>query len=326
MFQLENVLGIIVADRDGIIKSVSYSNGNFNSNLIGVEWYSALKIPREEYNKKVEGKYPKTFSLPEKGQKILVYPSYGEKEDISGFHILVEKIDEEKNSAQYLNKMLCFGEIVPGIAHEICNPLTYVSGWLQMFLAETHDNDPKKKTYEALIKEFERIAKLVRSLLAFTNQTPKSKQIFDVNQVIEDVALMVVYTMKNENIELIKDLLHSELKIEGDSNKLKQVVLNLLQNSREAMPNGGKIYLSTNLIHNDSIIIQFRDTGCGFTKDQLSKIFRPFYTTKTNGKGAGLGLSVCKAITEELDGTIDLDSKVGEGTVITINLPRYSPN
>ena len=326
MFQLENVLGIIVADRDGIIKSVSYSNGNFNSNLIGVEWYSALNIPREEYNKKVEGKYPKTFSLPEEGQKILVYPSYGEKEDISGFHILVEKIDEEKNSAQYLNKMLCFGEIVPGIAHEICNPLTYVSGWLQMFLEETHDNDPKKKTYETLIKEFERIAKLVRSLLAFAKQTPKSKQVFDVNQVIEDVVLMVVYTMKNENIELIKDLLHSELKIEGDSNKLKQVVLNLLQNSREAMPNGGKIYLSTNLIHNDSIIIQFRDTGCGFTEDQLSRIFRPFYTTKTNGKGAGLGLSVCKAITEELDGTIDLDSKVGEGTVITINLPRYSSN
>jgi len=326
MFQLETILGIIVADRDGIIKSVSYSNGNFNSNLIGVEWYSALKIPREEYNKKVEGKCPKTFSLPEEGQKILVYPSYGEKEDISGFHILVEKIDEEKNSTQYLNKMLCFGEIVPGIAHEICNPLTYVSGWLQMFLEETHENDPKRKTYEALIKEFERIAKLVRSLLAFAKQTPKSKQIVDVNQVIEDVVLMVVYTMKNENIELIKDLLHSELKIEGDSNKLKQVVLNLLQNSREAMPNGGKIYLSTNLIHNDSIIIQFRDTGCGFTKDQLSRIFRPFYTTKTNGKGAGLGLSVCKAITEELDGTIDLDSKVGEGTVITINLPRYSSN
>jgi signal transduction histidine kinase len=105
---------------------------------------------------------------------------------------------------------------------------------------------------------------------------------------------------------------------------LKQVVFNLLQNSREAMPNGGKIYLSTNLIHSNSIIIQFHDTGCGLTKDQLSRIFRPFYTTKTNGKGAGLGLSVCKTIIEEFDGTIDLGSKVGEGTVITINIPTYS--
>lgn len=323
MFQLENVLGIIVTDRDGIVKSISCSNGHFDSNLIGVKWYIALKIPKEEYYK-IEDKCTKIFSLQEERQKISVNPSYGKKGDISGFHILIEKIDDEKDSTQYLNKMLCFGEIVPGIAHEICNPLTYVSGWLQMFLAETGDNDPKKKTYETLIGEFERIAKLVRSLLAFAKQTPESKQIFDVNQVIEDVALMVVYTMKNENIELIKDLLHSELQVKGDSNKLKQVIFNLLQNSREAMPNGGEIYLSTNLIHNNSIIIQFRDTGCGLTKDQLSKIFHPFYTTKTNGKGAGLGLSVCNAIIEEFGGIMELVSEVGEGTVITINIPTYS--
>ncbi|MHC4182255.1 MAG: sensor histidine kinase [Planctomycetota bacterium] len=325
MFQLENILGIIVTDRDGIVESVSYSNGNFNSNLVGVKWYNALKIPREEYNE-VKDECHRIFSLPEEGQKISVYPSYGEKEGISGLHILVEKIDEEEDSAQYLNKMLCFGKVVPGIAHEICNPLTYVSGWLQMFLSETRDNDPKKKTYETLIKEFERIAKLVRSLLAFTKQTPKSKQIFDVNQAIEDVLFMVVYTMKNENIELAKDLLHSELLIEGDSNKLKQVILNLLQNSRESMSNGGKIYLSTNLTHNNSIVIRFRDTGCGLTEDQVSRIFRPFYTTKTNGKGAGLGLSICKAIVEEFGGTIDFGSKVGEGTVVTIDLPSYSSN
>ncbi len=325
MFQLENVLGIIVTDRAGIVKSVSYNNGNFDSNLVGVKWYSALKIPREEYNK-AKDECPKVFSLPEEGQKVLVYPSYGEKEGISGLHILVEKIDEGEDSAQYLNKMICFGEVVPGIAHEICNPLTYVSGWLQMFLSETRDNDPRKKTYEILIKEFERISKLVRSLLAFAKQTPRLKQIFDVNQAIEDVLFMVVYTMKNENIELTKDLLHSELQTEGDSNKLKQVILNLLQNSRESMSNGGKIYLSTNLIHNNSIRIQFRDTGRGLTEDQVSKIFRPFYTTKTNGKGAGLGLSICKAIVEEFGGTIDLGSKVGEGTVVTIDLPRYSSN
>ncbi len=155
MFQLENVLGIIVTDRDGIVKSISCSNGNFDSSLIGVKWYNALKIPKEEYYK-IEDKCPKIFSLPEERQKISVSPSCGESGVISGFHILIEKIEDEKDSTQYLNKMLCFGEIVPGIAHEICNPLTYVSGWLQMFLAEARDNDPRKKTYEALIREFER--------------------------------------------------------------------------------------------------------------------------------------------------------------------------
>ncbi|MFQ5964481.1 MAG: sensor histidine kinase [Candidatus Scalinduaceae bacterium] len=323
MFQSEKVLGIIVTDRDGVVKSVSYSNGNFNSDIIGDKWYNAFRIPGKDFFK-VEGEYPKIYKLPEIGQKILVHPSHGETGDTCGYHILVEQIDDEEKSTQYLNRMLCFGKIVPGIAHEICNPLTYVSGWLQMFLSETHDNDPKKKTYETLVQEFDRIAKLVSCLLEFAKQTPTSKKIFDVNQVIEDVILMVGYTMKNENIEVTKNLLYSELKIEGDCNRLKQVFLNLLQNAREAMPNGGKIYLSTNLIHDNSIMIQFRDTGCGITRDQRSKAFRPFYTTKINNNGTGLGLSVCKAMIEEIGGTIDLDSKIGEGTVITIILPGYS--
>lgn len=323
MFQFENVIGIIVADKDGIVKSVSCENGNLTSNLIGNKWYDALPIPREEYNK-TDDKYPKIFGIPEIGQKILVHPSYGKKGDVSGFHILIEKIDDDKNSTQYLNKMLCFGKIVPGIAHEIRNPLTYVSGWLQMFLSEADDNDPKKRTYETLIKEFERISKLVSTLLEFAKQSPTSKKIFGVNQVIEDVVLMVEYTMRNENIEIIKNLLCSELKVDGDDNKFKQVFLNLLQNARESMQNGGKIYLSTNHIQNNSVIIQCRDTGCGIAVNEISKIFRPFYTTKANDNGTGLGLSVCKAIIEKASGTIDIDSKVGKGTIVTIILPICS--
>ncbi len=141
MFQLENVLGIIVTDRDGIVKSISCSNGNFDSNLIGVKWYNALKISKEEYYK-IEDKCPKIFSLPEERKKISVNPSYSKKGDISGFHILIEKIDDEKDSTQYLNKMLCFGEIVPGIAHEINNPLTIISGQLQLLLSETKSSTP----------------------------------------------------------------------------------------------------------------------------------------------------------------------------------------
>lgn len=319
MFELENILGIIVTDRDGIIKSVSHSNGDLNSSLIGSKWYDAFSIPVEE-SSRVEEKNPKVFRLRESGQKISVYPSFDEKEDESGFHILVEKDYEGENSTQFLNKVSCLGKIVPGIAHEINNPLAYVSGWLQMFLIEANDTDPKKKTYETLIKEFQRIANLANSLLDFTKQTPRSRQMFDVNQVIEDIITMIGYTMKNENIEIIKNLLPSEIKVYGNSNRLKQVFLNLMQNSREAMPNGGAIYISTNLTQDNSIIIQFRDTGFGISNDKLNKVFYPSYTTSADGKGAGLGLSVCKTIIEEFGGTIDLDSKIGEGTVVSIIL------
>ena len=323
MFEIENILGIVVTDRDGIIKSVSHNNGDLNSSLIGTRWYDAFSISVEESHS-VEKENPKIFRLCESGRKISVSPSYDEAGDVSGLHILVEKDYGGKNYTQFLNKVSCLGEIVPGIAHEINNPLSYVSGWLQLFLVETNDTDPRKKTYEALIKEFERIATLVGSLLEFTKQTPGSKRIFDINQVIEDVVTMIGYTMKNENIEIIKNMLPSEIEMYGDSNRLKQVFLNMMQNAREAMPNGGAIYLSTNLVHDNSVLIQFRDTGCGISNDQLDKIFCLSYTTKAKGKCAGLGLSVCKTIIKELGGSIDIDSKVGVGTVVSLILPKCS--
>ena len=323
MYEAENILGIVVTDREGIIKSVSHNNGDLNSSLIGARWYDAFSVSVEESNG-IEKENPKIFRLCESGKKITVSPSYDEKGDVSGLHILVEKDCEGEGYTQFLNKVSCLGEIVPGIAHEINNPLSYVSGWLQIFHVETKDTDPKKKTYEALIKEFERIATLTNSLLEFTKQTPSSKQIFDINQVIEDVVNMIGYAMKNENIEIIKDLLPSDIEMYGDSNRLKQVFLNVMQNAKEAMPNGGAIYLSTNLVHDNSVLIQFRDTGGGISNDQLDKIFYPSYTTKAEGKSAGLGLSVCKTIIEELGGSIDIDSKAGSGVVVSLILPKCS--
>ncbi len=323
MYEAENILGIVVADKDGIIKSVSRSNGSLPSGLIGSEWRDAFSIPVEEIPG-AEEKNLEVFRLRESGRKLSVFSSYDKEGSVSGFHILVEKDYEGENYTQFLNKVSCLGKIVPGIAHEINNPLAYVSGWLQMFLAETQDTDPKKKTYETLIREFERIANLAHSLLDFTRQAPRSKKVFDINQVVEDVITMVGYTMKNENIEIIENLTLSDITMYGDSNRLKQVFINLMQNAREVMPNGGTMYISTNIFQDNSVLIQFRDTGCGISKDQLNKVFDPSYTTKADDKGSGLGLSVCKTIIEEFGGTIDLDSKIEKGTVVSILLPKCS--
>ncbi len=237
MFEAENILGIVVADKDGIIKSVSRNSGSLPSSLIGTKWYDAFSIPVEEIHIVEEGS-PKIFRLCESGKKLYVFPSYDKEGSVFGFHILEEKNCEGENYTQFLNKVSCLGKIVPGIAHEINNPLAYVSGWLQMFLAETQDTDPKKKTYETLIREFERIANLANSLLDFTRQTSRPKKFFDVNQVIEDVITMIGYTMKNENVEIIKNLTFSEIELHGESNKLKQVFLNVLQCSRDDIQDG----------------------------------------------------------------------------------------
>ena len=319
----ENVFGIIVTDKDGKIKTLSHNNSILDSGLIGAKWYDAFSIPVED-SYKAEDENPKVFRLLETKQKISVSPSYDSKGDMSGFHILVEKMNDGENNAQFLNKVLCLGQIVPGIAHEINNPLTYVSGLLQMFLADAGDIDPKKKTYEMLVSEFNRIADLVNYLLEFSQQNTGRKELFDVNKVAEDVIAMIGYAMKHENIEIIKDLLPSDVGIYGDSNMLKQVFVNLVQNARESMPNGGSIRLSTNLVRKDSVMIQFHDTGCGISQNKLNKIFGNSYTTKSNGKASGMGLSVCKTIIEEFGGTIDFDSKLGEGSVVSIVLPICS--
>ncbi len=322
MMENEKVLGIVVTDKEGVIKSVSYSNGDLDASLIGAKWYNAFSIPVEEAQLEKQVK-PKVFSIRESGDILTVSHSYDKDEKMSGYHILVEKKCEEEYSTQFLNKVSCLGKIVPGIAHEINNPLAYVSGWLQMFLVETNDTDPKKKTYETLIREFERIAKLANGLLDFTRQTPRSKKNFDVNKVIEDIITMIGYTMKNENVEIIKDLA-PDIAAFGDSNRLKQVFINVMQNAREVMPDGGTMYISTSILENESVLIQLRDTGCGISKENLSKIFCPSYTTKADRNGSGLGLSVCKTIIEEFGGTIDIDSNLGEGTIVSIVLTKCS--
>ncbi len=319
----ENILGIVVAGKDGIIKSVSRTNGSLPSSLIGTKWYDAFSIPVEEVGA-VEEKNPATFKLCESGRKLSVFTSYDKEKTIFELHILVEKNCEEKNHIQFLNKVSCLGKVAPEIAHEINNPLAYVSGWLQMFLAETQDTDPKKKTYMTLIGEFERIANLTNSLLDFAKQVSMPKKSFDVNQVIEDVITMIGYAMKNENVEIKENFTSSEILVHGEINRLKQVVLNVMQNAREAMQDGGTMYIRTDVIQDNLVQIQFSDTGRGMNKDQLSKAFCPSYTSRADGRGSGLGLSVCKNIIDEFGGTVGLESIVGEGTVVSIKLPRFS--
>ncbi len=312
-----------MTDKDGIIKSVSCTNGSIPASLIGTRWYDAFSIPVEELSVVGENN-PATFRLCEFDKKLSVFTSYDREETINELHILVENNCGERNYVQFLNKVSCLGKLAPEIAHEINNPLAYVSGWLQIFLAQAQDTDPKKKTYETLIMEFERIANLTNNLLDFAKQTPKPKKAFDANQVIEDVITMVGYAMKNENVEIKKNLTSSKIRVNGESNRLKQVVLNVIQNAREAMQDGGTMHIRTNIIQNNYIQIQFSDTGSGMSKDQLSKAFCPTYSARADGRGSGLGLFVCKNIIDEFGGTLSIASDVGEGTVVSIKLPKFS--
>ena len=123
-----------------------------------------------------------------------------------------------------------------------------------------------------------------------------------------------------DNITITRKLNHNIPEILTSSNQLRQVIINLINNSHDAIKSGGEIKISTDLIDN-SVIIKIEDNGCGMTEEQLSKIFLPFYTTKPVGKGTGLGLSISYSIIKNLGGTIEVSSKVEKGTVFTISIP-----
>jgi len=160
----------------------------------------------------------------------------------------------------------------------------------------------------------------VDTLLDFSRQLSEPMEAFSLHQVIEEVISMIGYTMKAENIEIERDIFSSVIEIDGDSDRLKQVFINLIQNARDAMPDGGTLHLSTDIVRGDLIMIQFRDTGTGIDKDQLYKIIHSSYD---DGSGAGMGLSECKEIIEEFGGTLEMDSEVGKGTVVSVKLSKW---
>jgi signal transduction histidine kinase len=144
-----------------------------------------------------------------------------------------------------------------------------------------------------------------------------------INKAVQEMVAIVQQEFRNASIGIETVLAENLPMITGNNNYLQQVFLNLLINARDAMPRGGKITVSTGLVESD-IHVSFSDTGTGINKENLTKIFQPFFTTKALGKGTGLGLSVSNKIVGQHGGTISVESEEGKGTTFTIILPFRS--
>ncbi|HHT9124919.1 MAG TPA: two-component system sensor histidine kinase NtrB [Candidatus Brocadiia bacterium] len=340
--EIEVPFGILVADENGVVNA--FSEGmkglGINNIILGRHWYELFPVsifPKDDSTypeRHIVTKDDKTFELT-------VYKYFGK--DTNGFLIAVRRAEDTGKFYSFvqLNKILCLNEIIAGIAHEIRNPLTYVSGYLQMLSAELPETDPKKLTFRMLTEESERISKIVNELLDFAAQRASEKREVDLKKVLEDVLLLVGYQMRVENIEIVKNFEPAELvgaglkpaptsipasiRVFADPYKLKQLFLNLIQNARDAMPNGGKLSVSMRHSEGNNVEVEIRDTGCGIPPENLNKVFEPFYTSNGQVRRTGLGLFVCKKIIEEHEGRLSLKSTVGEGTVITVTLPLLAP-
>ncbi len=242
---------------------------------------------------------------------------------VSGHFILVEAIGHPAATDEliYQEKMAALGQIAAGVAHEVNNPLTTVSGWLQIMLSEADDSDKRRAPLELMREELARIANIVHHLLSFGRRTAPEEGPVRVNSLLSDVVELVQYQIRNDNIQVVTDFCPDLPLVTGDQGQLRQVFLNIVVNARQAMPDGGVLTIRSRLAGDGAVTLEFGDTGCGMTTEVAQKIFEAFYTTKDEEGGSGIGLFLCRNIVKEHGGTLTVSSRPGEGSRFTIKLP-----
>ena len=242
--------------------------------------------------------------------------------------------DLKSTSAQLTQsaKLAAVGELAAGVAHELNQPLMVIRGHAQELLEE--DSVPEKVTKDLKLieKQTGRMMRIIDHLRAFARQSSGAFESVNLNDVINDSFTLITQQLKNNNIKIIKELDDSIPRIWGDQNKLEQVFLNLMTNSKDAMEEMGHgiLTVKTQPVFNKTlnenrkvtgVLALFSDTGIGIANDIIDKVFDPFFTTKEVGKGTGLGLSISYSILKDHGGSITAESNEGAGTTFRLEFP-----
>lgn len=223
------------------------------------------------------------------------------------------------------DKMAAIGQLAGGISHEINNPMGVILGFAQSIMKRIEQNNPLYMPLSSIEREAVRCKNLVQSLLTFSRTSGIAKTSMEINQTIEETLVLIEHQAKIQNVEIIKKFAPDLPVIIANRNQIQQVLMNLSTNAFDAMPQGGKLEISTELVKGENgkseIEIKVSDTGAGIPEEIKHRIFEPFFTTKEPGKGTGLGLSLCYEIVQKHNGTIDFESEKDKGTTFTIRLP-----
>jgi two-component system cell cycle sensor histidine kinase/response regulator CckA len=241
------------------------------------------------------------------------------------------QLEEQFRQAQ---KMEAVGRLAGGVAHDFNNLLMVINGYTEVLLEQLEQGSSKHQKVQSIQQAAERAATLTRQLLAFSRKQLLELKVVDVNTVIQEMERLL-RPLIGENIELVTRLSPEAGRTRADAGQLEQVIMNLVVNAKDAMPEGGKITLQSSsatvrqhlheqrfILPGPYVVISVSDTGHGMDKETQSRIFEPFFTTKEKGKGTGLGLSTVYGIVKQSNGYVYPQSDVGSGTTFYIYLPR----
>jgi PAS domain S-box-containing protein len=245
----------------------------------------------------------------------------------AGWIIVLEDVTDRANLEEQLRlseKMAAIGLLAAGVAHEVNTPLTGISSFTQMLLERAQPGDPRTELLEKIERQTFRAAKIVNSLLNLARPSGGETGPVDLNVVIGDVLSLLEHQFKMSRVQVRRDLAEAPVIVRGVEYKLQQVFLNLFLNARDALPKGGWVSVSTR-IDGAEAFVEVADTGAGIPSEHLARIYDPFFTTKPEGGGTGLGLSVTYGIVQEHGGRLSCESDIGQGTRFRLVLPLMEP-
>jgi two-component system, cell cycle sensor histidine kinase and response regulator CckA len=266
----------------------------------------------------------RAVTIPEQNERVLEVIA----EDVTERRVL----EDQFRQAQ---KMEAVGRLAGGVAHDFNNLLMVISGYTEVLLEKTARGNPLYPKIAAVQQAADRATTLTRQLLAFSRKQFLELKVVDVNAIVKDLERLL-RPLIGENIELNTQLAEDLGRTRADAGQIEQVIMNLVVNSKDAMPNGGKLTIRTANVNLDDdlrreysyiqpgpyVMLSISDTGHGMDKETQLQIFEPFFTTKEKGKGTGLGLSTAYGIIKQSGGYIFAQSEVGRGTTFSIYLAR----
>jgi two-component system, NtrC family, sensor histidine kinase PilS len=311
---------IISVNRTGLdilgIKSEEHILGKDLSNLMkGLHIEDLISKKREQM----------LYSAPD-GRKVTLGFSSSElkdtEEETRGYIMIFQDLTEVKELEDRLRnseKMALLGQLAAGLAHELRNPLSAISGAVEILSSDVKPTEDNLRLVRMASQEVERLNLLVEDFLILTMPIQKLTTLVDIGQIVFDTIESFTKTIRRGNIEILNQV-EKGIYVQADSYRLKQAMWNLLLNSVDAMPIGGLIVVKSKT-EDGNVVVEISDEGKGIDENFISRIFDPFFTTKE--VGTGLGLAIVQKVIEGYNGKINVMSSRGNGATFVITLPRF---
>ncbi|OGP91246.1 MAG: hypothetical protein A2156_02880, partial [Deltaproteobacteria bacterium RBG_16_48_10] len=278
---------------------------------------SFLIFHRRKDGELIEGDLSASLIYDENGKEIA---SVGIFKDLRERLRIERELREMQQALLHSEKLAAMGKLTSQIAHELNNPIYGIMNTLELLKTEIPPESKRRRILELSLSETQRLAEMLRNMLSFSKPEEEKRRPIKMNELVEGILLVMEKQMRESNIKVETYFDETLPEVMASTNQMRQVMLNLLKNAKEAMPKGGILTVRTSR-EDHKVMVTIQDTGIGIPEEIRDKIFEAFFTTKQKVKGVGLGLSVCYGIIKDHGGEIRVESEVDKGTTFIILLP-----